>query len=250
MIGIIIIITSYFNLINFYRSHQSASTRIDRVFNSTIDGEQVAKSSLPVLNFLNLNSCASVCVEYHNQNLMAWEPLLEPLDWNVDFELPMICNSLDEPIFWNLEGVNTDSVDLVRNNNSDDIGNNGLKFDRSAKLKANLRDININVTVALLESLRSTIKSLSKLSLENVDRIRPKLKEKISDDTDAADLSMMIIRNDSGLMMKYWCSDVSRATDVPPNTEKPLHMDTDAGSGSSMKERFLFLSLILLILTI
>jgi hypothetical protein len=175
---------------------------------------------------------------------MAWEPLLEPLDWTIDVKLPMISNSLDEPVLWNLEGVKFNNIllnDLMKNDNIDDT-NAGVHIDRSAKVNASFCDININITVALLESLRLTIKSLSKLNGENVDRGRTlKLKEKALGDADAADLSMMIIRNDSGLMMKYWCSDITRATDVPPNTEKPLHMDTETGSGSTIKERFLII---------
>lgn len=235
----------YYYYYHCSRSYQSASTRIDRVFHSTTDDNtQTKSSSLLTHALLSLNACASVCVEYHNQNLMAWEPLLEPLDWSVDFKLPMMCNSTDGPILWNLEGVllNVDSIlpyDLLKNDHLDDLSNGGVHLDRSAKVRASLRDININVTVALLESLRLTIKSLSKLNSDSVDRSRSKIKEKVLDDNDAADLSMMIIRNDSGLMMKYWCSDISRATDVPPNTEKPLHMDTESGSGSTIKERFL-----------
>ena len=230
-----------------HRSHQSASTRIDRAFHSTIDDNKSSKTNSIISSLLDLNACASVCVEYHNQNLMAWEPLLEPLDWTIDVKLPMISNSLDEPILWNLEGVkyNANKMlpnNLMRNDNNDDT-NAGVHIDRSAKVSASFCDININVTVALLESLRLTIKSLSKLNGENVDRGRTlKLKEKALGDADAADLSMMIIRNDSGLMMKYWCSDITRATDVPPNTEKPLHMDTEAGSGSTIKERFLIIN--------
>lgn len=231
-------IIEYSNLDNDNSSNQSASGRINRVFQTTIDPNKVPKTSTSNI-FLSFNASASICIEYHNQNLMAWEPLLEPLDWTIDFEAPLVTNPLDEPVIWNLEGIAFSSDHLALNLITNDIeeSNNNL-IDRSAKLRANFRAININVTVSLLESLRLTIKSLSKLNSDNVER-RSRLKERVQtpvNDDDITDLSMMIIRNDSGLMMRYWCADVSRATDIPPNTEKPLHMDTE-GNGNNVKER-------------
>ena len=232
-------IIEYSNQDNDNSSNQSTLGRINRAFQNTIDPIIIPKANASSI-FLNLNACASVSIEYHNQNLMAWEPFLEPLDWTIDFEAPLVTNPSDEPVIWNLEGIAFSSDHLVLNllRNDIDESTSATPVDRSAKLRANFRAININVTVSLLESLRLTIKSLSKLNSENVER-RSRLKERILspvNEDDTTDLSMMIIRNDSGLMMRYWCSDVARATDIPPNTEKPLHMDIE-GNGNIIKER-------------
>lgn len=206
-------------------------------------------------NHIELNIQTTFCIEYHNQNLMCWDPLLEPFSSKLNFSKPF--SQFDVPTYWFMDPhMNFDlfcsslqnkvkeknlivephlssipTVNTLRSQSSPHpvSGHHG-----EATLSVLIDDtVNVNVTVPFLESMGATISSI--LSLNSSKEVMgPVTTKKIGKDTN--DLSTMIIRNDSGLLIRYWCTDVNRTIDLPPNVERPFTVDV-ANASRDMREK-------------
>jgi hypothetical protein len=168
----------------------------------------------------------SIGIEYHNQNIMAWEPVLENFGVNLELVVPNSKVIANEPIYWNINSNFKYESDIISFLSEKSVNNDESRVDSNIEhldpsiLQINFKDvINTNITMPLLESMSLTARSLTRLNEIN--------KNDSNESKDITDLSMMYIRNDTGVMLSYWCNDISNAIDIQSNIERPLLMETN-----------------------
>jgi len=189
---------------------------------------------------------ASPSVEYYNQALVAWEPLVEPFEMRLALAVPSLsrprCNGA---VHWRVArdgypGAQI-TVPLRPAAVAADSGSTDTEADPRVpppSLKLELpRPVNVNVTMALLHVLGATAASFSRATAADGRRaagtagVAAVGSEDSADDgaIGGTDLPAMALRNDAGLLLRYWTQDAAAACAVGPGGERALTLaDLDA----------------------
>ena len=164
----------------------------------------------------------SVAADYRNPSLIAWEPFVEPSLINIGCDIPVETPNVE--VIWAIE---TFSIFESQDEESFEKSSSALHAPSSSVsanelslriLMIEIKDVlNLNITVPLFEVLLS--------NMLGVMRFINKIDEKVEK---TRDLSIAVIRNESGLKLSYTVSKDSPRVDIPMNTEVPLVFeDTD-----------------------
>lgn len=203
-----------------------------------------------------VTSKATVGVEYYNQRLIVREPLIEPFPLNVHFTMPqstsmehgpllLMVNSrkyTEAPVVSTSEDGNLFAQFLTRHvgaeaeaRSSEEIAASKAAVERFLPATAPMNvilnipeAITVNLTMALTEILLVTAQTVSTVAQQDHGHhSHSHLGSSTTDPHHAADsdISILGIRNDSGLLLRYWTREDSAAEEVPPNTEAPLQVE-------------------------
>ena len=188
----------------------------------------------------------NIGIEYQNPTLIAWEPVLETVDFHVETQVPVTVSSpllywtfsskCDENTSQMAESLSLQSHSVDTNNYLNVMDDHGsMTVQSGCTIKVDVREvINFNLTMGLIEVVHSTIDGIS--------RMMGKQGEEGSSSLDPPDqmldVSMAVIRNDCGLPLSYLVYDGHEGTqmdELAPNTEKSIAFENMDSLSSHME---------------
>ena len=188
-------------------------------------------------------------IDYQNQKLIAVEPLLEPVAITMNFNTFRSLNAGHRPLIfvgnadkcsdysetdqglvmkYLLQNFAEEKPAVLSPGVKEDINNlsdNFRAFISPPCLSLHTEKINVNVTMALLEIVFLTIKSLEKLNMGYADDF--------SHVSSRNEVSLLTIRNECGVNLKYWGHEATNTDGeqmLYPNNEMPLKVSSYAES--------------------
>jgi hypothetical protein len=195
---------------------------------------------------------ATLGIEYYNQRLIAREPLIEPFPLEVAITLPRPTSAGrgNGPLLFiaNLRSAPPPAAESMLRADDYLIAEFLTRFTAELEgmvdepLSASVEgvcmvapppmcvnvdipgSITVNLTMALAEILLVTTQSVGTMT-SPVNTPRVKGGPPVDMLPAGADISMLCIRNDSGLPLRYWTRDDSSPQEVAPNTEAPLQVE-------------------------
>eukprot|EP00981_Chlorochromonas_danica_P007182 scaffold1594_cov171-Ochromonas_danica.AAC.17 len=184
-----------------------------------------SSSSKSATCFVVVNVTTAASIEYFNRKLLAMEPLVEPLEARLTFQITRSARD-DHGIALFL--FNADEKHIYREGMHGLIGLALTSYPVFASIPAStviidtpppqvtikLDHINVNVTMGLLENVFSVVKAVDAIGKMGCD----------DGSNNNHSSSNLVIRNDSGMPIRYW-SQKSSPSIILTSCEEPLELD-------------------------